>query len=236
MPADKMVSYPMQNNGSLDEKAFFFGTRFRTLRCAKGFALWKPTNFCVQKLDKKLLFCTVGRLLLYFLRKYKRRICLRVYHAKKAQHGAVLFWRGESIKKGSGKRNEFFLSEHITLEKAKKQHLNCKVQNFFTNLRKVLLWKNWFGCVMIENIRSIERGNGHEFSAEKGKAAQHAVGRKPAAECNRNCKGIWCQPPDHRRGCGTSAGSRREHRGDPAGICFTERTQQPHQNDCLPPQ
>lgn len=58
MPADKMVSYPMQNNGSLDEEAFFFGTRFRTLRCAKGFALWKPTNFCVQKFDKKLLFCT----------------------------------------------------------------------------------------------------------------------------------------------------------------------------------
>lgn len=78
---------------------------------------------------------------------------------------------------------------------------------------------------MIENIRSIERGNGHEFSAEKGKAAQHAVGRKPAAECNRNCKGIWCQPPDYRWGCGTSAGSRREHCGDPAGICFTERTQ-----------
>ena len=24
MPADKMVSYPMQNNGSLDEEAFFF--------------------------------------------------------------------------------------------------------------------------------------------------------------------------------------------------------------------
>ena len=142
MSADKMVSYPMQNNRSLDEETFFFGTRFRTLRCAKGFALWKPTNFCVQKFDKKLLFCTVGRLLLYFLRKYKGRICPRVYHAKKAQHGAVLFWRGESIKKGSGKRNVFFLSEHITLEKAKKQHLNCKVQNFFTNLRKVLLWKN----------------------------------------------------------------------------------------------
>lgn len=49
MPADKMVSYPMQNNGSLDEEAFFFGTRFRTLRYAKGFALWKPTNFCVRK-------------------------------------------------------------------------------------------------------------------------------------------------------------------------------------------
>ena len=113
-----------------------------TAVCAKGFALWKPTNFCVQKFDKKLLFCTVGRLLLYFLRKYKGRNCPRVYHAKKAQHGAVLFWRGESIKKGSGKRNMFFLSEHITLEKAKKQHLNCKVQNFFTNLRKVLLWKN----------------------------------------------------------------------------------------------
>ena len=40
----------------------------RTLRSAtKGFALWKPTNFCVQKFDKKLLFsplaaylCAVG--------------------------------------------------------------------------------------------------------------------------------------------------------------------------------
>ena len=95
--------------------------------------------------------------------------------AQKSTARAVLFWRGESIKKGSGKRNVFFLSEHITLEKAEKQHLNCKVQNFFTNLRKLLLWKNWFGCVMIENIRSIERGNGHEFSTEKRKAAQHAV-------------------------------------------------------------
>ncbi len=56
MPADKMVSYPMQNNGSLDEETFFFGTRFRTLRCAKGFALWKPTNFCVQKFDKNFCF------------------------------------------------------------------------------------------------------------------------------------------------------------------------------------
>ena len=61
MSADKMVSYPMQNNGSLDEETFFFGTRFRTLRCAKGFALWKPTNFCVQKFDKKLLFYAVGK-------------------------------------------------------------------------------------------------------------------------------------------------------------------------------
>ena len=61
MPADKMVSYPMQNNGSLDEEAFFFGTRFRTLRCAKGFTLWKPTNFCVQKFDQKLLFGFVAK-------------------------------------------------------------------------------------------------------------------------------------------------------------------------------
>ena len=152
--------------------------------------------------------------------KTKARNSVQAQPAQKSTARAVLFWRGESIKKGSGKRNVFFLSEHITPEKAKKQHLNCKVQNFFTNLRKVLLWKNWFGCVMIENIRSIERGNGHEFSAEKGKAAQHALGRKPTAECNRNCKGIWGQPPDYRRGCGTSAGSRREHRGDPTGICL----------------
>lgn len=35
--------------------------------------------------------CVVDRLLLYFLRKYKARNCPRVYHAKKAQHGAVFF-------------------------------------------------------------------------------------------------------------------------------------------------
>ena len=132
-----------------------------TAVCAKGFALWKPTNFCVQKFDKKLLFCAVGkwamfgflvkmafafiapenevkrhspkdcivgRLLLYFLRKYKERNCPRVHHAKKAQHGAVLFWRGESIKKGSGRRNVFFflnikrlegLKSNITIDKFK---------------------------------------------------------------------------------------------------------------------
>ena len=91
MPADKMVSYPMQNNGSLDEEAFFFGTRFHTLRCAKGFALWKPTNFCVQKFDKKLLFCTVGRLLLYFFRKYKSEI-VRGFTTPKKHSMALCFF------------------------------------------------------------------------------------------------------------------------------------------------
>ena len=52
MPADKMVSYPMQNNGSLDEEAFFFWHKvLHTAVCAKGFALWKPTNFCVRKVS-----------------------------------------------------------------------------------------------------------------------------------------------------------------------------------------
>ena len=134
MPADKMVSYPMQNNGSLDEEAFFFAQGSAHCGVPRALPFGNPQTFVYKSLTKTSV--------LHFLRKYKGRICPRVYHAKKAQHGAVLFWRGESIKKGSGKRNVFFLSEHITLEKAKKQHLNCKVQNFFTNLRKVLLWKN----------------------------------------------------------------------------------------------
>ena len=50
MPADKMVSYPMQNNGSLDEEAFFFGTRFRTLRCApRALPFGNPQTFVYEK-------------------------------------------------------------------------------------------------------------------------------------------------------------------------------------------
>lgn len=81
MPADKMVSYPMQNNGSLDEETFFFCTRFRTLRCARLCPLETHKLLCTKsqlKLGfnyKKLLFCAVGGLILYFLRKYKERVC-----------------------------------------------------------------------------------------------------------------------------------------------------------------
>ena len=50
MPADKMVSYPMQNNGSLDEEAFFFCTRFRTLRCApRALPFGNPQTFVYEK-------------------------------------------------------------------------------------------------------------------------------------------------------------------------------------------
>ena len=50
MPADKMVSYPMQNNGSLDEEVFIFGTRFRTLRCApRALPFGNPQTFVYEK-------------------------------------------------------------------------------------------------------------------------------------------------------------------------------------------
>lgn len=57
MSADKMVSYPMQNNGSLDEETFFFGTRFRTLRCApRALPFGNPQTFVYNSLTKN--FCS----------------------------------------------------------------------------------------------------------------------------------------------------------------------------------
>lgn len=57
MSADKMVSYPMQNNGSLDEEAFFFGTRFRTLRCApRALPFGNPQTFVYNSLTKNFCF------------------------------------------------------------------------------------------------------------------------------------------------------------------------------------
>lgn len=59
MSADKMVSYPMQNNGSLDEETFFFGTRFRTLRCApRALPFGNPQTFVYEKSVENLFSTT----------------------------------------------------------------------------------------------------------------------------------------------------------------------------------
>ncbi len=82
MPADKMVSYPMQNNGSLDEEAFFFWHKVLHTAVCQGLCPLETHKLLCTKSQlklgfnyKKLLFCAVGGLILYFLRKYKERVC-----------------------------------------------------------------------------------------------------------------------------------------------------------------
>ncbi len=75
MPADKMVSYPMQNNGSLDEEAFFFGTRFRTLRCApRALPFGNPQTFVYKSLTKNFCFALWADCFCTFSESTKREI------------------------------------------------------------------------------------------------------------------------------------------------------------------
>ena len=54
MPADKMVSYPMQNNGSLDEEAFFFAQG--SAHCGVPRALPFGNPQFLKKLSKTFVF------------------------------------------------------------------------------------------------------------------------------------------------------------------------------------
>ena len=68
MPADKMVSYPMQNNGSLDEEAFFFLHKVPHTAVCQGLCPLETHKLLCTKSQlklgfnyKKLLFCAVGK-------------------------------------------------------------------------------------------------------------------------------------------------------------------------------
>ena len=58
MPADKMVSYPMQNNGSLDEEAFFFAQGSAHCGVPRALPFGNPQTFVYKSLTKtSVLHC-----------------------------------------------------------------------------------------------------------------------------------------------------------------------------------
>ncbi|WP_419170172.1 hypothetical protein [Negativibacillus massiliensis] len=56
MPADKMVSYPMQNNGSLDEETFFFAQGSAHCGVPRALPFGNPQTFVYKSLTKNFCF------------------------------------------------------------------------------------------------------------------------------------------------------------------------------------